>query len=98
MNPKLNSENMDMLFSAILSLGNVEECYKFFEDLCTINELKAMEQRFTVARMLSRGMVYSDIAQQTGASSATISRVNRSLTYGEDGYRIALERLDEDGV
>jgi TrpR-related protein YerC/YecD len=83
---------MDELFRAVLSMETVEECYMFFEDLCTITELKSMEQRYQVARMLAEGKVYSDIANETGASSATISRVNRALNYGSDGYKIALKR------
>lgn len=93
MNSKLRDENMDQLFHAILTLKNIDECYNFFEDLCTITELHAMEQRFQVARMLDEGQIYSDIVQETGASTATISRVNKCLTYGSDGYKMALERL-----
>lgn len=83
---------MDDLFSAILSLQTLEECYNFFDDLCTVAELKAMEQRWQVAKMLEEGVVYSEIAARTGASTATISRVNRSLNYGADGYRLAMKR------
>lgn len=83
---------MDDLFNAILSLETLDEMYSFFDDLCTASELKAMEQRYQVAKMLNQGRVYSDIAAETGASSATISRVNRSLLYGSDGYKTALER------
>jgi len=89
---KLKNKDMDRLMEAILTLENVDECYNFFEDLCTVNELKAMEQRFTVANLLNEGMVYTDIAFSTGASTATISRVNRALTYGADGYRKYFER------
>ena len=92
MNDKLKDVKMDDLFKAVLSLKDVEECYKFFEDLCTISELKAMEQRYQVAKMLSEGSVYSEIASATGASTATISRVNRALNYGSDGYSLVLER------
>ena len=95
MNPKLKDLNVDYLFKAILTLETVEECYSFFDDLCTISELKALSQRLQVARMLSQQKVYSDIVSETGASTATISRVNRSLNYGSDGYRIAFERLKD---
>lgn len=87
---------MDDLFQAILKLENIEECSNFFEDLCTISELRAMEQRFQVAKMLDEGQIYSDIAKETGASTATISRVNKCLTYGSDGYRTVLDRMKED--
>lgn len=87
---------MDDLFQAILKLESMEECSNFFEDLCTISELRAMEQRFQVAKMLDEGRIYSDIAKETGASTATISRVNKCLTYGSDGYRTALDRMKED--
>ena len=87
---KIKSEAMDRLFAAVARLENEEECYRFFEDLCTINELQAMAQRYEVARMLKKGDTY--IAEKTGASSATISRVNRCLLYGAKGYNIAIER------
>ena len=86
MNPKLQDKNIDFLFQAILSLKTTEDCYRFFDDLCTVPELKAMSQRLAVAKMLSHKQVYSDIVAETGASTATISRVNRSLNYGSDGY------------
>jgi len=95
MNEKLRDPQRDTLFQAILNLKDVEDCYRFFDDLCTVNELRAMEQRFHVARMLSQGSIYSDIVAKTGASTATISRVNRCLNYGNDGYRDAIERLKE---
>lgn len=95
MNSKLKGKEMDDLFQAMLNLRDAEECSNFFEDLCTISELRAMAQRFQVARMLDEGRIYSDIANETGASTATISRVNKCLTYGSDGYRIALDRLKE---
>jgi len=82
-NSKIKNENMDFLFDCILSLQSMEECYDFFEDLCTVNELQAISQRIVVARMLSEKRVYSDIVKDTGASTATISRVNRSLNYGK---------------
>ena len=94
MNSKIKDENVDFLFRAILSLKTVDECYNFFEDLCTVPEIKAMSQRLTVAHMLSTKRVYSDIVARTGASTATISRVNRSLNYGCDGYELVFRRMD----
>ena len=94
-NKNRNSDKDHELYKAILQLHTPEECYHFFVDLCTVSELKAMEQRFQVARMLSRGMIYHDILEETGASSATISRVNRALNYGCDGYMIVMSRLDQ---
>ena len=96
MNRKLKDEDMDILFRGILKLQTVEDCYDFFEDLCTIAELRATVQRFQVPRMLDEGRIYSDIVQETGASTATISRVNKCLVYGSDGYRKMLDRLKED--
>ena len=93
MTEKLKDANMDFLFDSILKLETREECYKFFEDLCTVNELKSISQRVVVAKMLTEKRVYSDIVAATGASTATISRVNRSLSYGEGGYDIVFERL-----
>lgn len=95
MNPKLKEINLEYLFEAILTLETPEECYQFFEDLCTVQELKALSQRLIVARMLSEQRVYSDIVAETGASTATISRVNRSLAYGSDGYKIVFDRMDK---
>ena len=92
-NDKLKDKSLDDLFQAILCLENIDECYKFFEDLCTVLELKSLSQRLQVAKMLSEHHVYSDIVKQTGASTATISRVNRSLHYGSDGYEIIFNRL-----
>ncbi|MEG2429692.1 MAG: YerC/YecD family TrpR-related protein [Oscillospiraceae bacterium] len=92
MNSKLKEKNIEFLVEAMLSLKTKEEYYNFFEDLCTIPELKAMSQRLQVAKMLNENRVYSDIVTQTGASTATISRVNRSLLYGCDGYKIVFER------
>ena len=83
----------ESLYKAILTLNTVEECMKFFDDLCTVSELMAMEQRYQVAVCLDKGMIYNDILAETGASSATISRVNRSLQYGKDGYAIVFDRL-----
>ncbi|MCH3958704.1 MAG: YerC/YecD family TrpR-related protein [Selenomonas sp.] len=97
-NPKLKDELNDQLCEAMLSLQTVDECYQFFEDICTVSELKAMSQRLEVARMLQQGHTYEDIVARTGASTATISRVKRCLNYGADGYGIVLERLDEKGV
>ena len=84
MNKKIKTEAVDHLFDAILSLQSKEECYAFFEDLCTVNELLSLSQRFEVAAMLKEGKTYLDIAEKTGASTATISRVNRSLNYGNE--------------
>jgi len=95
MNSKIKDKNTDDLFKAILCLETVDECYKFFEDLCTILEIKSLSQRLAVAKMLSEHHVYNDIVNQTGASTATISRVNRSLNYGSDGYEIVFSRLRE---
>ena len=94
-NPKLKDDATDQLFRAILLLENIEECYAFFEDICTINEMKSLAQRLDVARMLQQGSKYTEITEETGASAATISRVNRALSYGSDGYKSMLERLKE---
>ncbi|MBO4391562.1 MAG: TrpR YerC/YecD [Lachnospiraceae bacterium] len=96
MNSKLKSEEMDRLFQAILTLKNVDECYAFFEDICTIKELQALEQRFQVAGMLQQGCKYQAIVEKTGASTTTISRVNRALVYGNEGYHMAYRRLEEE--
>lgn len=88
-------EHSDVLYQAILTLRDLDECKKFFSDLCTVAELRAMEQRFEVAMLLSDGMIYNDILERTGASSATISRVNRSLIYGAGGYESVLEKMRE---
>lgn len=93
MNSKIKEEGVDFLFQAILSLETMEDCYNFFEDLCTVPEIKAMSQRLVVAHMLSEHQVYSDIVAKTGASTATISRVNRSLNYGCDGYEMVFDRM-----
>ncbi|MBM6897261.1 TrpR-like protein [Pseudoflavonifractor capillosus] len=90
---KNNSENAELLYQAILSLSSTEECRAFFQDLCTVAELRAMAQRLEVAVLLDSGMIYNDILERTGASSATISRVNRALQYGADGYKTVLPRL-----
>ncbi len=96
MNSKLKNDETDFLFQAVLQLQTVEECYKFFEDLCTVPEIKAMSQRIEVAKMLKDGKVYSEIVKKTGASTATISRVNRSLEYGCDAYPMVFQRMGED--
>lgn len=93
MNGKLQDENIDSLFKAILTLKSEEECYRFFEDLCTVPELKAMSQRLAVAQMLTERHIYTDIVAKTGASTATISRVARALNYGSDGYRLVFDRM-----
>lgn len=90
---QLNSEPIDHLFEAILTLESKEECYAFFEDLCTVNELLSLSQRFEVASMLRKKNTYLEIAEKTGASTATISRVNRSLIYGNDGYELVFGRM-----
>ena len=93
---QLKSEPVDQLFEAILTLKSKEECYSFFEDLCTVNELLSLSQRFEVAAMLKEHKTYLEIAEKTGASTATISRVNRSLTYGNDGYEMVFSRMKEE--
>ena len=95
MESKMRDLNVEFLFQAVLKLESMEECYKFFGDLCTINELRSISQRLVVAKMLDDRKVYSDIVAQTGASTATISRVNRSLNYGNDGYRVIFDRLED---
>ncbi|MBD5478680.1 MAG: TrpR YerC/YecD [Lachnospiraceae bacterium] len=94
MNKKLKTDAVDYLFDAILSLKNRDECYSFFEDLCTVNELLSLSQRFEVAAMLKSHKTYLEIADKTGASTATISRVNRSLNYGNDGYDLVFDRIN----
>jgi TrpR-related protein YerC/YecD len=91
---KLQNEDMDFLCDAVLSLKTREEVYRFFEDICTINEIKDLEQRLQVATMLKQKRTYLDIASTTGASTATISRVNRCLNYGSDGYNLVFERIN----
>ncbi len=93
MNKRNRKPRNEDMYRAILALQTEEECMKFFDDLCTVSELQAMEQRFQVAVLLEQGLIYNDILEQTGASSATISRVNRSLQYGADGYTVVFERL-----
>jgi len=98
MKDKLKTPAMDYLFDAVLTLKSREECYNFFEDVCTINELFTISQRLMVAKMLTEGKTYIEISEVTGASTATISRVNRSLEYGNDGYNIAMERIEAETV
>lgn len=93
MNKKIRTKEVEQMFDAILTLKSREECFRFFEDLCTVGELLSLSQRLAVARMLRERRTYLDIAEETGASTATISRVNRALTYGEDGYELALSRV-----
>lgn len=96
MNKKIKTEAVDHLFQAVLALRSVDECYSFFEDVCTVNELLSLSQRYEVAKMLREKRTYLEIAEQTGASTATISRVNRSLNYGNDGYDMIFKRLDQE--
>ena len=92
---KLRGKEVDQLFEAVLSLKDIEECYKFFDDLCTMNEIQSLAQRLEVARMLMGGSTYQKIEKDTGASTATISRVKRCINYGNDGYKFALDRVHE---
>ena len=95
MESKIKNELTDKLFQCVLSLKSMEECYQLFEDLCTVHEIHAIAQRMEVARMLDKKCTYIEIAEKTGASTATISRVNRALNYGCDGYKLAIDRLNE---
>lgn len=95
MSKQIRTEAVEHLFEAILLLKDKEECFRFFEDVCTVNELLSLSQRFEVARMLTQNKTYLEIADQTGASTATISRVNRSLNYGNDGYHLVFNRMEE---
>lgn len=92
--PKIKDKFTDALFEAVLQLESIEECYRFFEDICTIKEIQSISQRLEVAKLLKDGKTYSEIEDVTGASTATISRVNRCLHYGADGYKLILEKLD----
>lgn len=92
---KLKDVLLDRLFEAVLALEDTDECYRFFEDLCTVAEIKSMAQRFEVAKMLEKNYTYGDIVSRTGASTATISRVKRSLNYGADGYKLILDRIKD---
>ena len=94
MKSKIKDEKLDFLFRGIMSLESLDECYRFFEDLCTVSELQEMSRRMHAAKMLRENYIYSEIAEQTGLSTATISRVNRCLKYGSDGYISVLDRLD----
>ncbi len=94
MKNKIRDEHLDYLLRGILTLETIEECYSFFEDLCTVSELQEMSRRMHAAKMLKNNYIYSEIAEQTGLSTATISRVNRCLKYGSDGYLTVLDRLD----
>jgi len=98
MNRKLKDSDTDLLFKAILSLHDEQECYDFFEDICTIAEIKSLAQRLHIARMLRQKKTYTEICDTTGVSTATISRVNRALEYGADGYKLVLDRLDQDAI
>ncbi|WIV11908.1 YerC/YecD family TrpR-related protein [Proteiniborus sp. MB09-C3] len=91
--PKIRDRQTDELFEAILRLENIEECYRFFEDICTINELKSISQRLEVAKLLRQEKTYNEIEERTGASTATISRINRALNYGAEGYNLILDKL-----
>jgi len=93
--PIIKNKSIDELYKAIITINSVEECYTFFEDLCTITEIQAMAQRYHVALMLEQGVTYSKIAEETGASSATISRVNRALNYGAGGYKTLIEKVEK---
>jgi TrpR-related protein YerC/YecD len=93
---KLRGKELDQLFNAILSLKDLEECYRFFDDLATVNEIQSLSQRLEVARMLREGKTYHKIESETGASTATISRVKRCLNYGNDAYEIALDRIKDE--
>lgn len=98
-NSRIKNEQTDKLFEAILSLKSMEECYRFFEDVCTIKEIQAISQRLEVAKLLKANKTYNEIEEETGASTATISRINRSLHYGVDGYKLVFKKLgiiDED--
>lgn len=95
-NDKKRSEDFEFMFKAVLQLKTVDECYKFFEDLCTMQELISISQRLRVAKLLDEKKIYNSIVKETGASTATISRVNRTLNYGNDGYRLVFDRMEQD--
>lgn len=95
-NSRIKSTQADSLFEAILKLETIEDCYRFFEDICTIKEVQAIAQRLEVAKLLKAAKTYNEIEAETGASTATISRINRSLNYGADGYKLVFERLGLD--
>lgn len=92
---KIKSEKIDRLFETILCLQSVEECYRFFDDLCSFGEIQAMSQRLEVAKMLREGKTYSEIADETGGSSTTITRVNKCVSYGSNGYQMVLDRCEK---
>ncbi|KPU27025.1 hypothetical protein TR13x_07200 [Caloranaerobacter sp. TR13] len=94
-NSKIKDSHIDELFEAILELKNIEECYRFFEDICTIKEIKSLAQRLQVAKLLRENKTYIEIENETGASTATISRINRALNYGAEGYNLILDRLEQ---
>ena len=96
MGKTVHTEAVEDLFKAVLTLENEDECFKFFEDVCTVNELLSIAQRFAVAKMLKEKYTYLEVAEKTGASTATISRVNRSLNYGQDGYELVFARMDKE--
>ncbi len=96
MGKTIRTESVKELFDAILTLENVEECFDFFEDVCTVNEVLSIAQRFSVAKMLKENHTYLEVAKETGASTATISRVNRSLNYGNDGYEMVFSRMNKE--
>ncbi|MGO3752119.1 MAG: YerC/YecD family TrpR-related protein [Peptoniphilaceae bacterium] len=93
-NSKMENDQTDGLFEAILKLETIEDCYRFFEDICTVKEIQAISQRLEVVKLLIKNKTYHQIEEETGASTATISRINRSLNYGSDGYKLVLDRLD----
>ena len=93
--PRWRNEMTDQLFKAILALENIDECYRFFDDVATVNEIKELSQRLEVARMLNEGFIYDNIVQKTGASSATVSRVKKCLNYGADGYQLILKKFKQ---
>lgn len=95
-NDKKRAEDFEFMFKAVLQLKTVDECYKFFEDLCTMQELISISQRLRVAKLLDEKKIYNSIVKETGASTATISRVNRTLNYGNDGYRLVFDRMEQD--
>lgn len=95
MNSKIKNELTDNLFKCIMCMRTMDECYQLFEDLCTVHEIQSIAQRMAVAQMLDEKKTYTEIAERTGASTATISRVNRALNYGSDGYKLAIDRRKE---
>lgn len=96
MGKEIRTDAVKLLFDAVLTLDNKEECFQFFEDLCTVNELVSLAQRLQVAKMLREEHTYLEVAEKTGASTATISRVNRALNYGNDGYDLVFSKLQDE--